>query len=198
MIGQGVNQETLQISQVPHFSNGGSIHFVVNNQVGFTTPSARGKTSRNCTDLAKQIGAPVIRCNGDEPEVSEILKHIFPFLRKIRRCKNSPKNKRHYTWSSRITNLQQNLANGPNTYFKIKFKNHSSFLQSLIKATRLALSYQRRYRKDVFVDLVCYRRHGHNELDDPTFTNPSLYKVIHSTKTIPDMFADKMVEEGEL
>ena len=69
MIGQGVNQETVQLSQVPHFSNGGSIHYVVNNQVGFTTPSARGKTSRNCTDLAKQIGAPVIHCNGDEPEV---------------------------------------------------------------------------------------------------------------------------------
>ena len=73
MIGQGVNQETLQLSQVPHFSNGGSVHFVVNNQVGFTTPSARGKTSRNCTDLAKQIGAPVIHCNGDEPEVGTIL-----------------------------------------------------------------------------------------------------------------------------
>ncbi|XP_059087198.1 2-oxoadipate dehydrogenase complex component E1-like [Tigriopus californicus] len=135
LIGQGINQETLQMSQVPHFSNGGSIHVVINNQVGFTTPGDRGRTSRYCSDLAKQIGAPVIHVNGDRPE-------------------------------------------------------------EVIKATRLALAYQRRYRKDVFLDLSCYRRHGHNELDDPTFTNPLLYKTIHATKTIPDQYADQLVAAG--
>ncbi len=67
-----------------------------------------------------------------------------------------------------------------------------------MKATRLALAYQRRYRKDVFVDMVCYRRHGHNELDDPTFTNPLLYQQIQRRKrTVPDAYAERMVDEGE-
>ena len=67
-----------------------------------------------------------------------------------------------------------------------------------MKATRLAIEYQRRYRKDVFVDLVCYRRHGHNELDDPTFTNPLLYQKIHATGTLPDSYAEKLIAEGVL
>ncbi len=69
MTSQGINQETLQLSRLPHFDVGGSVHFVVNNQVGFTTPSDRGRSSRYCTDYAKQVGAPVIRVNGDSPEV---------------------------------------------------------------------------------------------------------------------------------
>eukprot|EP00095_Tigriopus_kingsejongensis_P000620 maker-scaffold275_size226830-snap-gene-0.25 protein:Tk00620 transcript:maker-scaffold275_size226830-snap-gene-0.25-mRNA-1 annotation:"2-oxoglutarate dehydrogenase e1 component dhktd1-like mitochondrial" len=137
LVGQGINQETLQLSQVPHFSNGGSLHVVINNQVGFTTPGDRGRTSRYCTDLAKQIGAPVIHVNGDQPE-------------------------------------------------------------QVVKATQLALAYQRRYRKDVFLDLSCYRRHGHNELDDPTFTNPLLYKTIHQTETIPNLYAEQLIEEDTI
>eukprot|EP00091_Calanus_sinicus_P012990 TRINITY_DN2897_c0_g1_i2.p1 TRINITY_DN2897_c0_g1~~TRINITY_DN2897_c0_g1_i2.p1 ORF type:complete len:159 (-),score=33.15 TRINITY_DN2897_c0_g1_i2:117-572(-) len=106
--------ETLQIANVPHYSVGGSLHLVVNNQVGFTTPGERARSSRHCTDLAKQIGAPVIHVNGDHPE-------------------------------------------------------------DLVRATRLAIEYRQKFRKDIFVNLVCFRRWGHNELDDPTFTNPALY-----------------------
>jgi len=134
-IGQGVNQETLQMSQLPHYSVGGALHVVINNQVGFTTPQDRAKTGHHSTDLAKMVGCPVIHVNGDSPE-------------------------------------------------------------DVVKATQFCLEYQRKFRRDVFLDLVCYRRHGHNELDDPTFTNPLLYKAIRATKTTPDAYADKMIGEG--
>ena len=140
MVAQGVNQELLQLSRLPHFDIGGSIHFVVNNQLGFTTPQERGRSSKFCTDISKQIGCPVIRVNGDHPE-------------------------------------------------------------AVLKSARLALDYQRKFRKDIFVDMICYRRHGkyilclnfinvyilsthdlkiylgHNELDDPSFTNPKVTKL---------------------
>ena len=64
--------------------------------------------------------------------------------------------------------------------------------KDVVKATQFCLEYQRKFRRDVFLDLVCYRRHGHNELDDPTFTNPLLYKAIRATKTMPDIYADKV------
>jgi len=135
--GQGINMETLQLANVPHYSVGGSLHLVVNNQVGFTTPAERGRSSRHCTDLAKQIGAPVIHVNGDHPE-------------------------------------------------------------DLVRATRLAVEYRQKFGKDVFVNLICFRRWGHNELDDPTFTNPALYSVIHARRSVPDNYSDKLVEEGIL
>jgi probable 2-oxoglutarate dehydrogenase E1 component DHKTD1 len=69
--------------------------------------------------------------------------------------------------------------------------------EDVVRATRLAVDYVRRFRKDIFVDMICYRRHGHNELDDPTFTNPLLYKKIHSTRTIADMYAEQLVSEGQ-
>ncbi|XP_072949969.1 probable 2-oxoadipate dehydrogenase complex component E1 homolog [Epargyreus clarus] len=135
--GQGVNQETLMLSQAPHFDVGGSLHVVVNNQVGFTLPAHRGRSCRYVTDLAKCIAAPVIHVNGDHPEL-------------------------------------------------------------VAKATNIAFEYQRQFRKDVFIDYNCYRRWGHNELDDPTFTNPLMYKVIHNRKSIPDLYADKLISEGLL
>lgn len=113
-------------SGVPHFDVGGSIHMVVNNQVGFTTPGDRGRSTAYCTDVAKIINAPVIHVNGDDPE-------------------------------------------------------------SLTLATKLAVEYQQRFQRDIFIDLMCFRRWGHNELDDPTFTNPAIYKIIHSRKSVPDM-----------
>lgn len=129
--GQGVNQESLALSKTPHFEIGGTIHLVINNQLGFTTPPSRGRSSRYCTDLAKFISAPVLHVNGDAPEM-------------------------------------------------------------LVKATRIAFEYQRKYRKDVFIDLNCFRRWGHNEMDEPTFTNPLLYKIINNRQSIPDVYRQKL------
>lgn len=118
----------------PHFDIGGTIHMVVNNQIGYTTPSDRGRSTRYCTDLAKSINAPVIHVNGDNPE-------------------------------------------------------------AMTTATQLAFNYQRQFRKDVFIDFMCFRRWGHNELDDPTFTNPALYHIINSKKSVPDAYAEKLINE---
>lgn len=133
--GQGVNQETLSLSGIPHFNVGGSIHLVVNNQLGFTTPPDRGRSTPYPTDLAKMISAPVFHVNGDFPD-------------------------------------------------------------KVIQVAELAMRYQNKFRKDVFVNMNCYRQWGHNELDDPTFTNPGIYKVIHSKRTVPDAYADKLVKEN--
>ncbi|XP_046685688.1 probable 2-oxoglutarate dehydrogenase E1 component DHKTD1 homolog, mitochondrial isoform X1 [Homalodisca vitripennis] len=135
--GQGINQETLLMSRLPHFEVGGSVHLIVNNQVAFTTPSERSRGTPYCSDIAKLIAAPVVHVNGD-------------------------------------------------------------VLEDVIRATQLVTEYQRKFRKDVFLDLNCYRQRGHNELDDPTFTNPRLYEVIHKRSTIPDKTAAQLKEAGVL
>ncbi|XP_031631638.1 probable 2-oxoglutarate dehydrogenase E1 component DHKTD1 homolog, mitochondrial [Contarinia nasturtii] len=133
--GQGINQEMLMMSRVPHFEVGGTIHMIINNQVGFTTPGDRGRSTKYCTDLAKCIMAPVFHVNGDDPEAMAIV-------------------------------------------------------------TCLAFAYQQKFRKDVFIDFVCFRRWGHNEMDDPTFTNPAIYKLIHTRKSVPDSYADRLIQEN--
>uniref|UniRef100_A0A8B9JIJ3 2-oxoadipate dehydrogenase complex component E1 n=1 Tax=Astyanax mexicanus TaxID=7994 RepID=A0A8B9JIJ3_ASTMX len=133
--GQGIVPETFTLSNLPHFRVGGSIHLIVNNQVGYTTPSERGRSSVYCSDVGKMVGCAVIHVNGDDAE-------------------------------------------------------------EVLRATRLAVEYQRRFRKDVIVDLLCYRQWGHNELDEPFFTNPAMYKIIRSRKSIPDSYADQLVSEG--
>ncbi|XP_059479567.1 probable 2-oxoglutarate dehydrogenase E1 component DHKTD1 homolog, mitochondrial [Neocloeon triangulifer] len=135
--GQGINQETLNMTMLPHFEVGGTVHLVVNNQVGFTTPSDRGRSSRYCCDLAKMIQAPVIHVNGNDPEM-------------------------------------------------------------VFKATQMAFRYQRQFRKDVFVDMNCFRRWGHNEVDDPSFTNPALYKIIDQQRSVPDLYVEKLEKVGVL
>lgn len=120
---------------VPNFDVGGTIHMVINNQIGFTTPSDRGRSTRYCTDLAKSINAPVFHVNADDPEALSIV-------------------------------------------------------------TKLAFEYQQAFHKDVFIDLQCFRRWGHNELDDPTFTNPAIYKIIHNRKSVPDLYAEQLVREN--
>ncbi|KAK0098905.1 hypothetical protein PV326_000066 [Microctonus aethiopoides] len=135
--GQGINQETLSLTRIPHFEIGGTIHMIVNNQLGFTAPPSRTRSSKYCTDLGKSIAAPIIHVNGDEPE-------------------------------------------------------------DIVKATRIAFDYQRKFRKDIFLDINCYRKWGHNELDDPTFTNPQIYKIINSRKSIPDKYYETLNKTGIL
>jgi probable 2-oxoglutarate dehydrogenase E1 component DHKTD1 len=101
--GQGVNQECLMMAYTPNFDIGGTIHVVVNNQIGFSTPSERGRSSRYSTDIAKSINAPVIHVNSDDPEMVGLV-------------------------------------------------------------TKLAFDYQQKFRKDIFIDLMCFRRLGHNEV----------------------------------
>ena len=133
--GQGVNQEILTMANLPHYSIGGSVHLVVDNQVGFTTPSERGRSSRYASDLARIINAPCIHVNGDSPE-------------------------------------------------------------DVVKATRLAMEYRAKFMKDVFVEMHCVRRWGHNELDDPTFTNPTLYQGIKARTNVPDTYAEELTAKG--
>jgi len=133
--GQGINQECLMMSFTPNFDIGGTIHMVINNHIGYTTPATQGRSSRYCTDIAKSINAPVIHVNSDDPELVGLV-------------------------------------------------------------TKLAFNYQRQFRKDVFIDFNCYRRLGHNELDDPTITNPLMYKAIHAKKSVPDAYAEQLIGEG--
>uniref|UniRef100_A0A0A9W5F4 Putative 2-oxoglutarate dehydrogenase E1 component DHKTD1, mitochondrial n=1 Tax=Lygus hesperus TaxID=30085 RepID=A0A0A9W5F4_LYGHE len=134
-MGQGVSHESLLMSLLPHFSVGGSVHVIVNNQLGFTTPAHYGRGTRYASDLAKVISAPVFHVNGEYPE-------------------------------------------------------------DVIRATRIACEYQRKFRKSSFIDLNCYRRRGHNELDDPTFTNPLIYNIISNKSTIPDLYVSQLVKSG--
>ncbi|XP_068168862.1 2-oxoadipate dehydrogenase complex component E1 [Antennarius striatus] len=133
--GQGVVAETLTLSNLPHYRVGGSIHLIVNNQVGYTTPSERGRSSLYCSDVGKMVNCAIIHVNGDQAE-------------------------------------------------------------DVLRATRLAVEYQRLFRKDVIVDLICYRQWGHNELDEPFFTNPAMYKIIRSRESIPDSYSDQLISEG--
>ncbi|XP_073994846.1 2-oxoadipate dehydrogenase complex component E1 isoform X2 [Rhodnius prolixus] len=135
IMGQGVSQETILMSHLPHFTIGGAIHLIVNNQLGFTTPTHCSRGTRYCSDIAKVIAAPVIHVNGDYPE-------------------------------------------------------------EIVRATKIAVEYQRRFRKSAFIDLNCYRRWGHNEMDDPTYTNPLLYKVIREKSTVPDLYAESLKTKG--
>ncbi|XP_005993894.1 2-oxoadipate dehydrogenase complex component E1 isoform X2 [Latimeria chalumnae] len=133
--GQGIVPENFTLSNLPHYRVGGSIHLIVNNQLGYTTPAERGRSSFYCSDIGKIVNCAIIHVNGDDPE-------------------------------------------------------------EVLRATRLAVEYQRRFRKDVIVDLLCYRQWGHNELDEPSFTNPVMYKIIRSRKSIPDLYSDGLIAEG--
>jgi 2-oxoglutarate dehydrogenase E1 component len=136
--GQGVGMELLQMSQARGFLVGGTLHVVINNQVGFTTSHVEdARSTLYCTDVAKMVEAPIFHVNGDDPEAVAFI-------------------------------------------------------------AELAFDFRQQFSKDVVIDLVCYRRHGHNEADEPAATQPVMYQKIRSMKTIRELYAEQLVNEGTL
>jgi 2-oxoglutarate dehydrogenase E1 component len=136
--GQGVIMETLQLSQARGFYTGGSVHVIINNQVGFTTSDPHdARSTLYCSDVAKMVEAPIFHVNADDPE-------------------------------------------------------------AVCFVARFALDYRMKFHKDVVIDLVCYRRHGHNEADEPAATQPLMYQVIRKKHTVRQMYAEKLAAEGVL
>ncbi|MFC6014751.1 multifunctional oxoglutarate decarboxylase/oxoglutarate dehydrogenase thiamine pyrophosphate-binding subunit/dihydrolipoyllysine-residue succinyltransferase subunit [Plantactinospora solaniradicis] len=135
--GQGVVAETLNLSQLRGYRTGGTVHVVVNNQVGFTTAPEYSRSSLYSTDVARMIQAPIFHVNGDDPE-------------------------------------------------------------AVVRVARLAFEYRQAFNKDVVIDMVCYRRRGHNEGDDPAMSNPLMYKIIDSKRSVRKLYTEELIGRGDI
>ncbi len=135
--GQGVVAETLNLSQLEGYRTGGTVHLVINNQLGFTTLPTAARSSVYATDVAKMVQAPIFHVNGDDPE-------------------------------------------------------------ACVRVARLAVAYRQAFRKDVVVDLLCYRRHGHNEGDDPSYTQPLMYRQIDQHRSVRKLYTEALVKRGDI
>ncbi len=135
--GQGIVYEVIQMSGLPGYTTGGTVHFVINNQIGFTTDYDDARTSIYCTDISKIVDAPILHVNGDDAEA-------------VTFCSN------------------------------------------------LAVEYRQKFGKDIFIDMLCYRRHGHNESDEPKFTQPKLYNLIAKHPNPREIYVKKLVERADM
>jgi multifunctional 2-oxoglutarate metabolism enzyme len=135
--GQGVVAESLAMSDIGGYRIGGTIHLIINNQIGFTTAPLYARSSLYCSDVAKTIQAPIFHVNGDDPE-------------------------------------------------------------ACVRVAELAWEYRQRFHKDVVIDMVCYRRHGHNEGDDPSYTQPLMYKAISERRSVRKLYVESLVRRGDI
>jgi multifunctional 2-oxoglutarate metabolism enzyme len=135
--GQGVVVETLHLSKLRGYRTGGTVHVVINNQVGFTTSPDASRSSFYATDVAKTVQAPILHVNGDDPE-------------------------------------------------------------AVVRVARLACAYREAFHSDIVIDLICYRRHGHNEADDPSFTQPEMYGLIRDHRSARKLYTERLVRRGDI
>ncbi|PWC48490.1 2-oxoglutarate dehydrogenase E1 component [Azospirillum sp. TSA6c] len=133
--GQGIVAETLGLSELRGYRTGGTMHFIINNQIGFTTNPTYSRSGVYCSDMAKMVQAPIFHVNGDDPE-------------------------------------------------------------AVVHVSRIAIEFRQKFKRDVVIDMVCYRRHGHNEGDEPGFTQPIMYKNIRSHATTRELYAKQLVAEN--